>query len=237
MKAMIFAAGLGTRLKPLTDNKPKAMVEFKGKPLLQHTMEYLISYGVREFVVNVHHYADQITDFLNQKENFGCKVDISDESDDLLETGGGLKKASQYLTAGGPFLVMNVDILTNLNISHLLEFHNTNKSLATLAVTERESSRYFLFNRQNELCGWKNTKTGEVKVIRQEAEFIPKAFSGIHVINPEIFDHIKQKGRFSIVETYLDLCSDYIIKGFDHSCDILIDVGKPESLEKAEKLF
>jgi MurNAc alpha-1-phosphate uridylyltransferase len=237
MKAMIFAAGLGTRLKPFTETHPKALAVVNNKPLLQRNIEYLKSFGINEFVINVHHFPDQIISFLQEHKNFNSKIIISDESDALLETGGGLKKASASLTGKEPFLVMNVDMLTNLNIAKMIAFHKSNKPIATLAVTQRTTSRYFLFNRKNELCGWQNTKTDEKKIRRNEAELIPKAFSGIHIIEPGIFEHMKQEGKFSMVDVYLELCSKKTIMGYDHSSDILIDVGKPESILQAESLF
>ncbi|MFN3402591.1 MAG: NDP-sugar synthase [Cytophagaceae bacterium] len=237
MKAMIFAAGLGTRLKPFTENHPKALAVVNGKSLLERNIEYLKSFGFNQFVINVHHFPEQILEFLKSKNNFGCNIQISDESDFLLETGGGLKKASNFLKGDSPFLVMNVDILTNLNITKLIDYHKSNNALATLAVTDRVSSRYFLFNSNSELCGWKNEKTGEEKIIKPLQELSAKAFSGIHVIEPEIFELMKQEGKFSIVDVYLELCSKYTIAGYDHSSDTLIDVGKPEAIDKAEKLF
>jgi NDP-sugar pyrophosphorylase family protein len=237
MKAMIFAAGLGTRLKPFTENHPKALAVVNDKPLLQRNIEYLKGFGIHEFVINVHHFPKQILNFLKSHNNFNSTITISDETDFLLETGGGLKKASAHLKGNEPFVVMNVDMLTNLDIGNMIQFHKSHKSLATLAVTSRSTSRYFLFNDKNELCGWKNTKTGEEKIRKSEAKLIQKAFSGIHIIEPKIFDLIKQEGKFSMVDVYLDLCSNHIISGFDHSQDHLIDVGKPESITEAEKLF
>ncbi len=237
MKAMIFAAGLGTRLKPFTENSPKAMAPVNGKPLLQRNIEYLKSFGFHDFVINVHHYPEQITGFLKEQKNFGCNIIISDETDALLETGGGLKKAAQYLAGENPFLVMNVDILTNLDVSQMIAHHKEHRSLATLAVTSRVTSRYFLFNAAHELCGWMNQKTGEEKIMRNEPGLIPKAFSGIHVIEPQIFELMKREGKFSIVDVYLELCEHQIISGYDHTADVLIDVGKPEAIAEAERLF
>jgi N-acetyl-alpha-D-muramate 1-phosphate uridylyltransferase len=237
MKAMIFAAGLGTRLKPFTETHPKALAVVNNKPLLQRNIEYLKSFGINEFIINVHHFPEQIISFLRQNQNFTSKITISDETDALLETGGGLKKASSFLKGNEPFLVMNVDMLTNLDIGKMLAFHKSNKAIATLAVTNRITSRYFLFNRKNELCGWKNTKTAEEKIIRKEADLIPMAFSGIHIIEPAIFDLIDREGKFSMVDVYLELCSKKTVSGFDHTSDILIDVGKPESIIQAESLF
>jgi N-acetyl-alpha-D-muramate 1-phosphate uridylyltransferase len=237
MKAMIFAAGLGTRLKPFTENHPKALVMVNNKTLLQRNIEYLKNSGITELVINVHHFPEQIISFLHEHRNFGCKIIISDETDALLETGGGLKKAAPFLKGSEAFLVMNADILTNLNIGKMIAFHQSGKSMATLAVTNRATSRYFLFNDRSELCGWRNIKTNEEKIARKESVLIPKAFSGIHIIEPAIFDHIGREGKFSIVDVYLDLCVTNKITGFDHSSDILIDVGKPESIARAESLF
>jgi N-acetyl-alpha-D-muramate 1-phosphate uridylyltransferase len=237
MKAMIFAAGLGTRLKPFTENHPKALAIVNNKTLLQRNIEYLKNSGFNEFVINVHHFPGQIISFLHEHHDFGCDIIISDETDALLETGGGLKKVAPYLKGKEAFLVMNVDMLTNLNIGKMITFHQTNKAMATLAVTNRATSRYFLFNEKNELCGWKNTKTNEEKIVRKKSGLISKAFSGIHIIEPAIFDLIKQEGKFSMVDVYLELCATTKIIGFDHSSDILIDVGKPESIAQAEALF
>lgn len=237
MKAMIFAAGLGTRLKPFTENHPKALAAINKKPLLQRNIEYLKAFGIKEFVINVHHFPDQITSFLEEHNNFNSDIIISDETDQLLETGGGLKKAAPYLKGKDPFVLMNVDILTNLNIDKMLKFHKSHRSLATLAVTSRKTSRYFLFNKKSELCGWKNVKTEEEKIIKKEDLLIQKAFSGIHIIDPGIFNLIDREGKFSIVDLYLDLCGKKAIMGYDHSEDILIDVGKPEAVDQAEALF
>lgn len=234
---MIFAAGLGTRLKPFTDNHPKALAVVNGKTLLERNIEYLKKYLIKDIVINVHHFPSQIISILQKNNFFGCHIQISDETDLLLETGGGLKKASEFLNGKEPFVVLNVDILTDLNLGSMISFHKSYSPLATLAVTERESSRYFLFNRKNELCGWKNIKTGEENVKRKESDLVPKAFSGIHIIDPAIFKLINREGKFSMIDVYLDLCKENKILGFDHSSGILIDVGKPESIKKAEELF
>lgn len=237
MKAMIFAAGLGTRLKPFTENHPKALAMVNNKTLLQRNIEYLKGAGIKEFVINVHHFADQIIEFLHLNNNFGCQIHISDETDLLLETGGGLKKASPLLVDNDPFLVMNVDILTNLKVKKMIDYHKKFHPLATLAVTSRSTSRYFLFNKKNELCGWKNLKTNEERLVRPEKNLIPKAFSGIHIIEPAIFQMMNKEGKFSIVDVYLELCSGNKIVAYDHSEDILIDVGKPDSISQAEAIF
>lgn len=237
MKAMIFAAGLGTRLKPFTDQHPKALALVNGISLLERNIRYLRKSGIHDLVINVHHFPEQIFSFLKENKNFGCNIQISDESYALLETGGGLKKAASLLSGKDPVLVINVDILTDLDISDMLNFHRSNQALATLAVTGRNTSRYFLFNIENRLCGWKNVITSEEKIPVPDSLLVPKAFSGIHIIQPEIFDMMKQHGKFSIVDVYLDLCPSHKIIGYDHSGGLLIDVGKPEAIAQAAKLF
>ncbi len=234
-KALLFSAGLGTRLKPFTDNHPKALAVVNGKTLLERNIEYLNSFGVIDFVINVHHFAEQIEQFLKQNENFGVNILISDESDEVLETGGGLVKAKDLL-GNEPFLVMNVDILTDLDISDLIQFHSENQPLVTLAVSDRESSRKLLFEKNNHLKGWKNLNTGEA-IIVSDASLIEKAFSGIHIIHPKIFEKMPGSGKFSIMTTYMELMKTEPIMGFDHSGGVLVDVGRPESILEAEKFF
>ena len=235
-KAMIFAAGLGTRLKPFTLNAPKAMAPVNGKPLLQRNIEYLKSFGIEKIVVNVHHFANQIISFLEEND-FGVKTIISDETDEVLETGGGLLKARPLLEDADDILVMNVDILTDINISELIERHSENGALITLAVSDRESSRGLLFDAQLQLCGWHNKKTGEEKIVQERESLTDYAFSGIQVISSRAFPLIKQRGKFSIIDTYLDLAATQKVLAYDHSGNILLDVGKPESIVKAEEIF
>ncbi len=236
MKAMIFAAGLGTRLKPFTDNHPKALAVVNGKPLLQRNIEYLKSFGINEIVINVHHFADQIIEFLEENNYFGIEITISDETDQVLETGGGLVKAKANFEED--FLVMNVDILTDLNLADFIKAHQENKALVTLAVSDRNSSRKLFFNKQNELKGWRNLKTEEeIKAVDSLDNYKDLAFSGIHVISPALFDKITEKGKFSIMKVYMDLMQTESIHGFDHSGGILIDVGRPESVLEAENYF
>jgi len=238
-KAMIFAAGLGTRFKPWTDLHPKALAPVNGKSLLQRNIEYLQQYGIRDVVVNVHHFAEQITDALAASNGWGSRITISDERDEVLETGGGLKKARHWLEEA-PFLVMNVDILTDLDLGAMMRDHFEHGPLATLAVTGRETSRYFLFDEQDQLRGWRNVKTGQERWAGDASypgAVIEKAFSGIHVIDPAIFGLMKQEGKFSMVDVYLDLAAAHAVRCFDHSGSKLIDVGKPESAERASKLF
>ena len=235
MKAMLLAAGLGTRLKPFTDKHPKALARVNNKTLLQRNIEYLASFGIKEIIVNVHHFADQIKDEVKNNNGFGSNVTISDEENEVLETGGGLKKASWFFD--DDFVLMNVDVLTNLDLSKMIQQHKTQKPLATLAVSDRKTSRYFLFDELNNLRGWKNEKTGEQKMSRDTKIFTQKAFSGIHIISPAIFSLIKQEGKFSMVDVYLQLAKTHDITAFDHSNSKFIDVGKPESILKAAEMF
>lgn len=235
-RAMILAAGLGTRFKPWTDHHPKALAVVNGKSLLQRNIEYLQSYGIRDIVVNVHHFADLIEEALAMNHGWGSHYIISDETTAVLETGGGLRKAAPFLESA-PFVLMNVDILTDMDLSGMIADHFLNGPLATLAVTNRTTSRYFLFDAKDELCGWRNVKTGQERMARPAAATIQKAFSGIHVIDPSIFPLMTMEGKFSVVDLYLDLAAAHSIRGFDHSHSRLIDVGKPESVEQAERLF
>ena len=235
-KALIFAAGKGTRLKPFTDSHPKALALVNDVPLLERNIKYLQSFGITEFVINVHHFGEQIVEFLEKNNYFGAKIDISDEKDELLETGGGLLFAQKYLENEENFLIMNADILTDLNIHELVKFHETHLPLATLAVSDRNSSRKLFFNSEMVLKGWMNKNSGETKMAKFNNNFKELAFSGIHCINSSIFDKIKRRGKFSIMEEYLDLMFDNEILGFQHEAR-LIDVGRPESVIEAEKYF
>ena len=235
-KALIFAAGKGTRLKPFTDSHPKALALVNDVPLLERNIKYLQSFGVTEFVINVHHFGEQIVEFLEKNNYFGAKIDISDEKDELLETGGGLLFAQKYLENEENFLIMNADILTDLNIHELVKFQETHLPLATLAVSDRNSSRKLFFNSEMALKGWMNKNSGETKMAEFNNDFKELAFSGIHCINSSIFDKMKRRGKFSIMEEYLDLMFDNEILGFQHEAR-LIDVGRPESVIEAEKYF
>ncbi len=193
MKVMIFAAGLGTRLKPWTDKHPKALAVVNGKSLLQRNIEYLQLHGIYQVIINVHHFADQIIEEVAINNGWGSQIEISDETSEVLETGGGLKKAAWYFEQEQHFVLMNVDILTDLNLTAMIQQHQQNQVLATLAVTARNTSRYFLFNENNMLCGWKNINTNEEKIVRQDAPLVAKAFSGVHVIDTAIFSLMHQK--------------------------------------------
>jgi NDP-sugar pyrophosphorylase family protein len=238
MKAFILAAGLGTRLKPFTEHFPKALVEVSGKPLLQRLIENLKQKGYTDIVINVHHFADQVIDFLNANQNFGVRIQISDEREQLLDTGGALLKARSFLETEPHFLVHNVDILTDMDFSKIVEQHVKSNALATMAIRDRTTDRKFLFDKKLFLNGWQNAKTNEQILLEKFAEeYTPFAFSGIHVINSKIFQHIKQSGKFSIVELYLDLAKKFDICGFRHDEDLWLDIGKPDQLTEAQKLF
>lgn len=238
-KAMIFAAGLGTRLKPFTDQHPKALAVVNGKTLLQRNLEYLQAVGISDFVINVHHFADQIIDELKRLSSQNLTIHISHEVEGPYETGGGLAFASEFLkNSGHPFFLMNVDILTNLDLVGLFDYHQKINPLVTLAVTNRMSSRQFLFDDEMKLVGWRNNKSGEVKWVDEVVEnAVPFSFSGIHMIDPKLFKHLPKKGTFSIVDIYIRVAKDELIIGYDHSGDLILDVGKPEALEKAQTLF
>jgi NDP-sugar pyrophosphorylase family protein len=238
MKAMILAAGLGTRLKPFTNKHPKALVTVNSKTILQRNIEYLASFGIKDVIINVHHFADQILNLIKNKKGFGSKITFSDETNEVLETGGGIKKAGWFFEKEkDPFVVMNVDVLTDMNLEEMILQHKKQNPLVTLAVTQRDTSRYFLFDELDHLCGWRNIKTGDQKMSREAEKITQKAFSGIHVISPKIFTLIKREGKFSMVDAYLELAKTQTITAFDHSGSKFIDVGKPESILKAEKLF
>ena len=237
MKAMIFSAGLGTRFKPWTDTHPKALALVNGKSLLQRNIEYLQQYGITEVVVNVHHFAEQVREAIDKNNGWGSKIIISDESAEVLETGGGLLKARHLLECDGPFITLNVDILTNLDINKLLAFHQQHKPLISFGVTDRKTSRYFLFDEVNRLCGWKNTLTEQQKIAISKPDLKLKAYSCVVVFEPQVFSLIRERGKFSLTETYLDLAAENLILGFEHSGDKFIDVGKPESVAIAETLF
>jgi mannose-1-phosphate guanylyltransferase len=238
MKAMILAAGLGTRLLPLTNNVPKALVPINGKPLLEIIICKLRSFGFDDVIINVHHFADQIIDFLKANNYFDIHISISDERAQLLDTGGGLKKASWFFNDNQPFLLYNVDIISDIDLKKLFLFHQESDALVTLAVRNRKTSRYFLFDDSNSLCGWKNFETGEIKIVRNIRTKIKLiAFSGIHIINPDIFELITEEGSFSLIDKYLALAKSYKIQGFNHTETQWIDIGKIGCLEEAEKLL
>jgi len=240
MKAMIFSAGLGTRFKPWTDHHPKALAPVNGKSLLQRNIEYLQQYGIKEVIVNVHHFSAQVEEAIKKNNGWGSHIIISDEKNLLLETGGGLLKARQLFTPGEKFITCNVDILTNLDLKKLITFHNFYKPLISFGVTDRKTSRNFLFDEGNRLCGWRNSATGEEKIVIDKPGLIEKAYSCVVVFEYEIFELMKKAGfknKFSLTDVYLKLAAEYQILGFEHNGDKLIDVGKPDSIVLAESLF
>jgi MurNAc alpha-1-phosphate uridylyltransferase len=239
-KAMIFAAGLGTRLKPYTDHHPKALVKVNGKSLLERNIDYLRSFGIREFVINTFHLSGQIHLFLSRYRNTDLKIHVCYEEGGPFETGGGLANAAAHLKNDGPFVVMNADILTDLDLRAMFDFHQEHEPLATLAVTKRESSRQFLFDENMKLSGWRNNKTSELRLSNENLtaeKLLPFAFSGIHIIQPKLFDLMPVSGIFSITDTYLELAKNELILGYDHSGGVVLDVGKPEALAEAASLF
>lgn len=242
MKAMVFAAGLGTRLRPLTDSMPKALVPVGGVPMLQRVILNLKACGFTEIVVNIHHFGQQIVDFLNENGNFGVDVHISDERGELLDTGGGILKAHGFLDGSEPFLVHNADVLTDIDLSEFYQYHLHHNADATLLVAGRVTSRYLLLDGSNRLHGWINTKTGEVKpegFAYKKGMWQKMAFGGIHVISPSVFPFLRsytQEHKFSIVPFYLDNCQRLNIMGYAPRQEYAwFDIGKPDTLVSAEK--
>ena len=241
MKALIFAAGLGTRLKPLTNAMPKALVPVGGKPLLQHTIEKLKLAGFNEIIINIHHFGEQIVDFVESHNYFDIHIEFSDERETLLDTGGGIKKASHFFDDNKPFLVHNVDILSNIDLKELYTFHLNNTAVTTLVCSERQTSRYLCFDSDNQLKGWINKKTGEMKSPVTDfdpSQYTQLAFSGIHIINPSIFNYMNNStDKFSIIDFYLSICRHEKILCYSVKNSQMIDVGKVKSLKIAEKFL
>lgn len=239
MKAMLFAAGLGTRLKPLTDSMPKALVPVNGTPMLEHVILKLKDAGFTDIVVNIHHFGEQIIDFLKARQNFGIRIQISDERKELLDTGGGIKHAKALLEGNEPFLVHNVDILSDTDLRKVYEYHCHSNHTATLVASKRKTSRYLLFDNTDRLCGWVNESTGETKpsgFTVDEAIHRKYAFSGIHVISPDIFREMTGPwdGKFPIMDFYLQHCDKLLLGGYLCENIQLIDIGKPETLQRAD---
>jgi len=231
---MLLAAGLGKRLGPLTDQTPKALIPVNGTPLLEIAIGYLARFGFDEIIINVHHHAGLLKDFLESKRFFGLHIEISDETDRLLDTGGGLKKAAWFFDQSEPFLVYNVDILSDLNLRDFYQAHIKSDALATLAVRNRPTQRFLLFDADNFLCGWQNVKTGKTISARPATSTLRQlAFSGIHVLSPAILKHFPLEDVFSLIDLYLRLAPDYPIKCYRHNASRWLDVGKPENLAEA----
>ncbi len=243
MKAIIFAAGLGTRLRPLTDDRPKALVEVGGVAMLQRVITRLKHHGVTEIVINIHHFGGKIIDFLKQKNNFGVTIHISDERDLLLDTGGGILKARKWLDGEEPFIIHNADILTDFDLHKMVKQHIENDADATLLVADRKTARYFIINEENHLKGWTNISTGEVKPanrIIQESDKL-RAFGGVHIVSPSIFNELERysaEPKFSITPFYIDKCNSLKIMGYTPTEQYQWhDIGKIESIAIAEREF
>ena len=240
MKAMIFAAGLGTRLKPITDNLPKALVPIAGKPLLEHVILKLKASGFDEIIVNIHHFPDQIIDFLKINNNFGIRIEVSDERNELLDTGGGIRKAAWFFDDGKPFLVHNVDILSNIDLPELYHQHESTNSMATLVVSQRDTFRYLLFDENRWLNGWINEKTGETKPanLDKTKHYNKLAFSGIQILSPQVFGIMEKLDlKFPIMDFYLSNATTQSIYGFVPEDFRMLDVGKINVLDEAERFI
>jgi NDP-sugar pyrophosphorylase family protein len=239
MKAMVLAAGLGTRLRPLTNDRPKALVKVAGRTLLEITLTRLRSFGIHDVIVNVHHFADMVVGYLKENDNFGMRVEISRE-EVLLDTGGGLKKAAWFFQecsgSEEPFVLHNVDVISSIDLHRMQQFHRQNQALATLAVQTRDTSRYLLFDDQDFLCGRKAGKDKQPEVVRPVQQMYPLAFSGLHMISPRLLSMMKEEGVFSIIDTYLQLAGQgEKIAAFRADECYWRDLGKPENITQAER--
>ena len=237
MKAMVLAAGLGTRLRPLTDDRPKALVEIAGHTLLELTLSRLKSCGIVDVIINTHHFAEEVADYLLTHDNFGMHIEISRE-EILLDTGGGLKQAAHFFladnTAGEPFLLHNVDVLSSIDFDLMLRQHRDRQALATMAVQDRPTSRYLLFDESDQLCGRRTGISGPIEQVREAHEMRARAFSGIHIISPRIFDLMQEEGAYSIIPVYLRLAAaDESIISFAADHFYWRDLGRPEQIAAA----
>jgi NDP-sugar pyrophosphorylase family protein len=242
MKAMILAAGLGTRLRPLTDDRPKALVEVGGRTLLEITLSRLRTFDVREVIVNVHHFADMVVGYLKANNNFGMRIEISRE-ETLLDTGGGLKKAACFFLENSsqgdePFILHNVDVVSTIDLGQMVKFHREHQALATLAVQDRETSRYLLFDEQRRLSGRRSGREGALELLRPAQRVEALAFSGIHMISPRIFSLMTEEGTFSIIDCYLRLAAQgEKILAFRADKYYWRDLGRPENVAQAGQDF
>ena len=242
MKAMILAAGLGTRLRPLTNDRPKALVEIAGRTLLEFTLARLREFGIREVIVNVHHFADMVVDYLKSNHNFGMRIEISRE-DTLLDTGGGLKKAAWFFLEDShlidqPFVVHNVDVISTIDLRRMVQFHTEHQALATLAVRDRATSRYLLFDEHLQLCGRRAARDGHPELVRSSQRTEALAFSGIHVISPRLLEMMTEEDAFSIITTYLRLAAKGEgVLAFRADEYYWRDLGKPENVAQAAQDF
>jgi NDP-sugar pyrophosphorylase family protein len=237
---MILAAGLGTRLQPLTDDRPKALVEVAGQTMLEVTLSRLHTFGVREVIINIHHFADMVVDYLQANNNFGMRIEISREKA-LLDTGGGLKKAARFFLENSsrgdePFILQNVDVVSTVDFGRMLQFHREQQALATLAVQDRETSRYLLFDEQLRLCGRRSGHEGVPELVRPAQRVQAWAFSGIHILSPRIFSQMTEEGAFSIITSYLRLAAQgEKILAFRADKYYWRDLGRPENIAQAEQ--
>lgn len=236
-QAMIFCAGLGTRFKPWTDKHPKALAPINGKSLLQRNVEYLQQYGITEVIVNVHHFADQIVSVIEKNKGWGSHILISDETDAVLETGGGLLKAQALFHPGQPFITLNADVLTDLDLDQFLKYHEQEQPLVSLAVGNRSTPRRLLFDRANRLCGWRNDATGEERIAMPMNITVSKSYDCVVAFSYDIFDEIHFEGKFSLIDLYLDIARRQTVLGYAHQAVKWIDVGKPGTVELAETMF
>jgi NDP-sugar pyrophosphorylase family protein len=240
MKAMILAAGLGTRLRPLTDNRPKALVEVAGRTLLEITLSRLHAFGVREAIINVHHFAGMVREYLKANHDFGMRIEISEEKT-LLDTGGGLKNAAWFFLEASPqrdepFILHNVDVISTIDLARMVQFHNENQALATLAVKDRQTLRYLLFDDQHRLCGRQNERDQAREIVRPSSSAHALAFSGIHVISPRLLAMLTEDGAFPIIASYLRLAAQQKkILGFRADEHYWRDLGKPENVLQVER--
>jgi NDP-sugar pyrophosphorylase family protein len=239
MKAMILAAGLGTRLRPLTNDRPKALVDIAGRTPLELTLTRLREFGIHDVIVNAHYFADMIVEYLEAHKNFGMNIEVSRE-DELLDTGGGLKKATHFFldstSADEPFILHNVDVISNIDLHRMVKFHTEHQALATLAVQDRKTSRYLLFDDASQLCGRKSGKDDTIELVRPTQHLHPLGFSGIHVISPGFLSMMTDEGAFSIIATYLRLAaSGEKILGFRADDSYWLDLGTPENVAQAAR--
>lgn len=238
MKAMILAAGLGTRLRPLTDDRPKALVEVAGRTLLEIALSRLRAFGIREVIVNVHHFADMVVEYLKANDTFGMRIEVSRE-EDLLDTGGGLRKAAWFFQEDAqgrdePFIVHNVDVVSTIDLGSMVKFHTEHQALATLAVQERETARYLLFDPQGQLCGRRSGDLQKAELVRSSPQVQPLAFCGIHVISPRLFAVMREEGAFSIIPAYLQLAAqEENILAFRADAYYWRDLGRPDHVMQA----
>jgi N-acetyl-alpha-D-muramate 1-phosphate uridylyltransferase len=238
MKGLILAAGLGTRLMPLTATKPKALVEVNGVPLLEIAIRKLARAGFTDIIVNVHHHAGMVIEYLKNQSFPGVNIAISDETGELLDTGGAILHAQWFLDGKEPFLVHNVDVISDVNLQTLAEAHLKNDGLATLSVGERQTSRYFLFDNSMKLVGWKDISKDVTRWADKPVELAkPLAFSGIHIISPEIFHLFEEKGKFSVIDTYLRLAKNHPVYGYVHQGKTWFDLGKPDQLASVSQFL